>query len=328
MNRGIGFGCGIVALLWGASALAAGSDELWEMSTRMDMPGMAMPAVKTTSCLPREGGYKPESGPKDKNCEVTDLKVSGNKTSWKMHCSGKDEMSGSGEMTRTADTLNGTMKMTMKGGQMTQVMAGKRIGTCDAAAEKQKFKDKIDEMNARSANAKAENCKRARASAAEYQGYAYFAKTPKAIPSDCAINLEESRVALCKRAAGEKNHKFIKDSCPAEAKAFKDEYDRNCQGFGRGYTADSAHPNAKLCRSLSFWGGHSAKGGGTDEGGSTDGAASPARKAGKKTREAGAENPGGSENAGNEQKSGGGNQDNPANAILEGAKGLKGLFKF
>ena len=91
--------------------MAAGDDESWEISTKMDMPGMAMPAVTHVSCLPKGGAYKPDSGPKDKSCQMTDVKVSGNTTSWKMQCSGKEPMTGSGEMTRTADTMKGTMKI-------------------------------------------------------------------------------------------------------------------------------------------------------------------------------------------------------------------------
>jgi Protein of unknown function (DUF3617) len=72
------------------SAFAAGSDELWEMTTKMDMPGMAMPAMMQTSCLSKGGAYQPQKSPQQKNCEMTDVKVSGNTTKWKMHCSGSD----------------------------------------------------------------------------------------------------------------------------------------------------------------------------------------------------------------------------------------------
>lgn len=125
-------GIAILSLMGSASAIAAGSDELWEMTTKMDMPGMSMPAMTHTSCLPKGGAYKPEKDQQQKNCVMTDLKVSGNKTNWKMHCSGKDAMDGSGEVTRTADTMKGTMKMAMQNMQMTQVITGKRVGTCQA----------------------------------------------------------------------------------------------------------------------------------------------------------------------------------------------------
>ena len=113
---------------------AAGSDELWEVEAKMDMgisiPGMSMPAVTNTVCLSKGGEYKPEKFLQEKNCEMTDLKVKGNKTNWKVRCSGQNEMEAEGEVTRNADTLNGVIYVTTNGMQMTQNITGKRIGTC------------------------------------------------------------------------------------------------------------------------------------------------------------------------------------------------------
>jgi hypothetical protein len=131
MNKSLS-GMALLGLMISAPVMAAGSDELWEMTVKMDTPGMSMPAMTHNSCLPKGAAYKPEKDQQQKNCEVTDLKVSGTKTSWKMHCTGKDAMDGSGEVTRTADTINGSMKMSMQDMQMTQVISGKRIGTCQA----------------------------------------------------------------------------------------------------------------------------------------------------------------------------------------------------
>ena len=293
MNKGIGFGFGLGVLFCCASALAAGDDESWEMSVKMDMPGMAMPPMKHTSCLPKGGAYKPDSGPKDKNCQMTDVKVSGNTTSWKMQCSGKEPMTGSGEMTRTADTMNGTMKMNMQGMQMTQVMSGRRIGNCDAAGEKKKMDDKVAgiigdsckqqvEMAVKTGGyetrmpdafnkkelclaSKPDLCEKARAFITGYDQYAVYAKSRGWVVAECGIDLNAKRAPLCKSAVAEKKNPFIRDYCPAEAKAFRDDYARNCQGFGRGYTADAAHPKAKLCSSLRFWAGGSAQSGQADD---------------------------------------------------------------
>jgi Protein of unknown function (DUF3617) len=125
-------GMAILGLMGSSFVWAEGSDELWEMSTKMDMPGMEMPGIKQNTCLPKGGAYKPDKSQHQQNCEMTDLNVSGNKTSWKMHCTGKDAMEGSGEVTRTADTMKGKIKMSSKDMQMTQVISGKRIGTCQA----------------------------------------------------------------------------------------------------------------------------------------------------------------------------------------------------
>lgn len=293
MNKGIGFGFGVGVLFWCASALAAGDDESWEMSVKMDMPGMAMPAVKHTSCLPKGGAYKPDSGPKDKNCQMTDVKVSGNTTSWKMQCSGKEPMTGSGEMTRTADTMNGTMKMNImsqgQSMQMTQVMSGRRVGNCDATAERKKMDDKVAAIIGDSCKtqvdmavktggyeprtpeafskkelclaSKPDLCEKARAFVTGYDQYSAYAKNKGWVAAECGIDMESKRVGLCKTAVADKKNPFIRDNCPAEAKAFRDDYARNCQGFGRGYTADAAHPNAKHCSSLRYWASGSARSG-------------------------------------------------------------------
>lgn len=122
----------LLAALSHVTAWAAGSDELWNMTTKMDMPGMAMPEVKHTVCLHKGEAYKPGNVPHQKNCKMTDIKVSGDKTTWKMHCSGREAMDGSGEIIRTANTMNGSVKFSSKDIQMTQSISGKRVGTCQA----------------------------------------------------------------------------------------------------------------------------------------------------------------------------------------------------
>ena len=341
MNKGIGFGFGfgVGVLFWCASALAAGDDESWEMSVKMDMPGMAMPPVKHISCLPKGGAYKPDSGPKDKNCQMTDVKVSGNTTSWKMQCSGKEPMTGSGEMTRTADTMNGTMKMNMQGMQMTQVMSGKRVGNCDAAGEKKKVDDKVAAIIGDSCKmqvdmavktggyetrtpeafskkelclaSKPDLCEKARAFITGYDQYAVYAKSKGWVVAECGIDLDAKRAPLCKSAVAEKKNPFIRDYCPAEAKAFRDDYAKNCQGFGRGYTADAAHPNAKHCSALRFWAGGAAQSSEADAS-SAGRAASAAQASGSRqstTKDA-------------EKK----DADPAASAVRDGVSKLKGLF--
>jgi hypothetical protein len=122
----------IIGLLGAASATAASGGELWEITTKMSMLGMDMPGMTQNSCQPKGGAYKPEKSRQRENCEITDMKVSGNKTTWKMHCPGKDAVDGSGEVIRGTDKLNGTMKLSMKNGEMTETILGKRIGTCQA----------------------------------------------------------------------------------------------------------------------------------------------------------------------------------------------------
>ena len=122
----------LLAAMSPTPALAAGSDELWEMTTKVDMPGMPMPAMTQTVCWPKGQAYKPGKVPHQKHCEVTGLEVSGNKTTWKVHCPGRNAMDGSGEVTRGEKTMNGSMKLSSRDIQMTQAISGKRVGTCQA----------------------------------------------------------------------------------------------------------------------------------------------------------------------------------------------------
>lgn len=65
---------------------------------------------------------------------MSDVKRSGNKSSWTMKCAGKNPMSGQGEVTATDGSYSGTMKMKgMQEGQpvdMAMAYSGKRIGSC------------------------------------------------------------------------------------------------------------------------------------------------------------------------------------------------------
>ena len=123
-----------VGVMLPLTVYAEGSDELWEVEAKVDMgisiPGMSMPAVTNTVCLTKGGEYKPEKFLQEKNCEMTDLKVKGNKTNWKVRCSGQVAMEAEGEVIRNADTLSGVIYVTTNGMQVTQNITGKRIGTC------------------------------------------------------------------------------------------------------------------------------------------------------------------------------------------------------
>ncbi len=132
------FACFLACALLVSSfaARAEGGDELWEMTTTVAMAGMNMPASKSTICIAKGDNYQPETNPGDKNCRITDSKVSGDTVSWKVACTGKDAMTGNGQMTKTATTMKGVIQMTIADGAMTQTLDGKRVGNCTAAKDK------------------------------------------------------------------------------------------------------------------------------------------------------------------------------------------------
>jgi uncharacterized protein DUF3617 len=120
-----------------ASVFAQAKDDLWEVTMKMEMPGMpmAMPAQVHRVCVSKS--HKDEDLiPKRDNCKVLESSKSGNKLAYKMACTGAEPMTVSGEMTYAATSYEGRMRMvTQSGGQsmeMGQTFVGKRVGDCTA----------------------------------------------------------------------------------------------------------------------------------------------------------------------------------------------------
>ena len=114
-----------------------GKDDLWEVTSKMEMPGMpmAMPAQTHRVCIAK-GGKDDDYIPKRDGCRVEDSKRVGNKVTYKMVCTGKDPMTVAGETTFGAGSYDGRMAMSGKMDgqqvQMSQTYSGKRVGDCTA----------------------------------------------------------------------------------------------------------------------------------------------------------------------------------------------------
>ena len=131
--------------------------EKWEIATRSEMPGMALPAVTMNVCIKKGGDKDPANlMQRDSNCKVTDIKKSGSKTTWKMKCDNNGEvMTGSGEVRHKSDSFKGTSRMTGKANgadvDMTANYEGRKLGTaCDTAEQPEMVKaagDMNDIMN-------------------------------------------------------------------------------------------------------------------------------------------------------------------------------------
>ena len=134
-----------IALLLGVgpaapgTAIAQGKDDLWEVTMKMEMPGMpmAMPPQTQRVCIGK-GGKDDDYVPKRENCRMLESKRTGNKLTFKMACTGKDSMTVAGEMTFGTNSYEGRTVMSGKiEGQpmdMTQTYSGKRVGDCTAPA--------------------------------------------------------------------------------------------------------------------------------------------------------------------------------------------------
>jgi len=333
MNKLIWLGVCAGLISTGAHAVPG---EYWEVSTKMEMAGMpfAMPAMTAKVCIPAGGEKNPQNmQKKDDKCQMTDVKTSGNKVTWKAKCVDHGEtMNGTGESVHERDSYHGNMHLTgQSGGQpidMTQTYNGKKIGgACDSEAQMKEITGKLcdsakfttSDWIARSEmflkgntcpGKKEPLCSAVRKDAVrDASAYQMLINTEKnngaLITTACGLNLEATRAAVCK-ANKDGSYGFLKANCPAEAKEYLEaSRKKNCEG--RGYTARSS---MDACMS--------AKGG--------DDVEEPiAMEAASKNK--GKQGKAGQEHADGKDAAGGPGSLN-ADTVLEGAKKLKGLFGF
>ena len=107
----------------------------WEITTQTEMVGMAMsiPSVTHTQCIKAQE-LIPQSQEASEACRVSDIKIDGDTVSWKIVCSGANgRMEGTGKVTYSGNTMEGTMDMVISGAGMhvKNKISGKRIGDCD-----------------------------------------------------------------------------------------------------------------------------------------------------------------------------------------------------
>jgi len=131
--------CGSVVAQVGYRADPQGRDELWDVTSKMEMPGMpvAMPPQTRRVCV--EKGNDTAAIPKNDGCTVVDTRRVGNKFTYRMACKkGKDDYVATGESTSSGNGYQGTMRMAgkMDGQPMEMSMAysGARAGNCTLSA--------------------------------------------------------------------------------------------------------------------------------------------------------------------------------------------------
>ena len=128
----------VAALAASLPASAQGKDDLWEISSKMEMPGMpmAMPAQVNRVCVGKNRKDE-DLVPRQSDCRVVDSKRAGNKFTYKMECTGNEPMTMVGEMTFGNNAYDGQMRMTMTktNDTMNMAVSGKRVGDCTAPAK-------------------------------------------------------------------------------------------------------------------------------------------------------------------------------------------------
>jgi hypothetical protein len=117
----------------------SGPDDMWEVTTRTEMSGMSMPGQTHQICIKKGRNVGESSVPSQDNCKVTEMKTTGNKTTFAMECQGEEPMSMRGETTATPTSFDTrmSMKSTKKGSDidMTMTSTGRKIGACTDQTE-------------------------------------------------------------------------------------------------------------------------------------------------------------------------------------------------
>ena len=125
----------LVALAWAQAVHAQAAGDLYEVTVRMEMAGMPMqmPAMTHRNCV-KKGGSDADLVPHQDNCTVTDAKRTGNRLTFAIACTGRDAMKGTGDFTFAGDGYTGQIrlagKMENEDVQVTQAIAGRRVGAC------------------------------------------------------------------------------------------------------------------------------------------------------------------------------------------------------
>lgn len=265
-----------------SAAVFAAPGEYWEVTTKMEMPGMpfAMPPTTQKVCIPKGGENDPARTSGDKDCKMTDIKTVGNKTTWKMRCDRDGEvMTGSGEQTVTAKGYQGKMRFSGKSGgenvDMTTAFSGKRLGgKCDSEEQVKAMKaqvcdtsryqstadwigaaDLILQPGAACADQRKQLCDRVRKDAPrDVEAYntlqmhdQHMMLNNISIARECKLNMAATTRSICK-TLNAKNYSKLSAHCPAEAKAYR-EARRRKECEGRSYTAETRAADLKKCLS-------------------------------------------------------------------------------
>ncbi len=305
---------------------AQGPDELWEMSMKMEMAGMSMPAQTSQVCK-KKGDRDAYVKDKNSDCKMVDSKQSGNRSTWKVVCTKPEAMTMLGDVTYNGDNFKGTIKVTGSDMDMTQNIAGKKIGGCTYEEPGKKVAAIQAQSNAMVAkecdkqiedlqpmmffggqnlppeslmckDRKADFCARTDKVAQQMRDQAGFEAAKSKYPQwrdavkACGKDPAVVTGPVCKAAVDKKDWNFVADNCPVESRVIAQQ-----QCAGMDYTAMSTSPYRLICQQ---YGAGLAKKKVADDKAKSEAAATPAPDA----------------------------KPSVSDSVKEGAKSLKKLLKF
>ncbi len=260
------------------SAFAQAPDELWEVSMKMEMAGMPAMPGQTSKVCKRKGDRDAFAKDKDSDCKMVDSKQSGNRSTWKAVCTKPDAMTMLGDITYSGDSYKGTIKVTGNDMDMTQHIAGKKIGGCtyedpgkqvaaiqaqsnaaiakecdqqiealkplmifgnkDLPAEALMCKERKADFCARSAKV-ADQMRDPTGFSDANRKYPQWREAMKACGKDPAL----VSAPVCKVAIDKKDWPFVSAHCPVEGRALAQQH---CTGMD--YTSAMASPYREVCQ--------------------------------------------------------------------------------
>lgn len=184
--KGLLLGCVATSL---ALAQGATPGEKWRVKTSMQMSGMSMPGQTMEICKPTDTDSVPMKT--DDNCQIYDVKRTGNTQSFKMRCTGEEPVEGSAEFTYLgADRYQGKMLMNMRGETMTMAYEGQKLGgACDAGAlkrEVEQMQADAQRQQAQYERAQVESCHKMAAEATSPAMMGTQCKDPEDIKTFCS----------------------------------------------------------------------------------------------------------------------------------------------
>lgn len=111
---------------------------LWEITVKMDMPGMPMqmPPQTYTHCLTHKDMVPQKKEEPGQSCKEIKREVKGDTVSWVVECpSPEGVVTSSGTVSYKGDAMDGVVKVRVPGGkqggmEMTQHLKGRWIGQC------------------------------------------------------------------------------------------------------------------------------------------------------------------------------------------------------
>jgi len=155
----------LCVVMAGGAVLAQQNGETWRQKTSVEMQGFSMPAQTTEICVATGQNPDPAAMMRQQNnsdnCQITNQKQSGNKTSYDIKCTGKDAMEAHLELETIGNTMSGTMTAKTKDGPMTSKFEITKLGKAcvdkTAAMAKQAKQINQQAMDAMSCSAMLDN---------------------------------------------------------------------------------------------------------------------------------------------------------------------------